>query len=89
MSDTTQSPTPLVPAPDDLKAASPEQLEAERRAIVSSANGNYRDLSEDQLMRLAYISGTLRRRASGPPKAPKAPKGPKVKPTLSTLGDLL
>lgn len=79
--------SPLSPAPEDLKAMTPEQLDAERRRIVGSAGGNYRNLSEGDLMRLAFITGTLRRRASGPPKEPKAPKGPKTKPTLASIED--
>jgi hypothetical protein len=76
---------------DDIKDASPEVLEAERRKIVQAAGGNFRTLEEDQLMRLAFITGTLRRRASGPPKKAKAKssssKGPK--PTMGSMGDLL
>lgn len=79
----------LSPAPLGLEGMTPEQLDAERRRIVQSANGNYRDLSEEDLMKLAYITGTLRRRSSGPPKTPKAAstRGPKVKPTLDSIGD--
>lgn len=86
--DTSPPPSASV---DDIKDATPEVLEAERRKIVQAAGGNFRILSEDQLMRLAYITSTLRRRASGPPKKAKAKsastKGPK--PTMGSMGDLL
>jgi hypothetical protein len=55
----------------DLKDLSPDGLEAKRREIVTSANGNYKDLSDEDLQRLAFITSTLRRKTSGPPKTAK------------------
>lgn len=75
-----------------LAELSPDDLEAARRQIVASANGDYKTLSEDDLARLAYITSTLRRRASGPPKAAKdkaTGSVKKAKPTLDDLGGLL
>lgn len=67
----------------------PTDLEAQRRAIVAKAAGNHENLSIEDLHTLAAITGVLRRKASGPPKAAKAPKGEKKqKPAQATLDDL-
>lgn len=63
-------------------------LEARRRAIVAKAAGNHENLSIDDLHELAAITGVLRRKASGPPKAVKTPKEKKQKPAPATLDDL-
>lgn len=61
----------------DLKvyeSIAPVDLESRRRAIVTKAAGQHDNLSIDELHELAAITGVLRRRASGPPKAVKAPR---------------
>lgn len=68
-------------------AMPPSDLENMRRAIVAKANGSHDNLSIDDLHQLAAITGVLRRRASGPPKAVKA-KGERAKPAKADLGDL-
>jgi hypothetical protein len=70
-----------------LAALSPVELENRRREIVTSAAGQYEKLSTDDLNELAFITSTLRRRNSGPPKA-KAPGSTKAKPTIDNLLDL-
>lgn len=64
-------------------------LEAQRRALVAKANGNHDNLEEDDLCLLAAITGVLRRKASGPPKAVKEKgtrtKTPKVAASLDDL----
>jgi hypothetical protein len=53
---------------------------------VTKAAGQHDNLTIDELHELAAITGVLRRRASGPPKAPKAARTPKAsKPTLQDL----
>lgn len=71
-------------------AAMPQaDLEAKRRAIVAKAAGSHDNLSLDELHELAAITGVLRRKASGPPKAAKAPKAAKsAKPASVSLDDL-
>lgn len=64
-------------------------LESRRRAIVAKAAGSHDNLSLDELHELAAITGVLRRKASGPPKAVKTPKAAKTaKPAPATLDDL-
>jgi hypothetical protein len=64
----------------------PNDLEARRRAIVTKANGQHDNLTIDELHELAAITGVLRRRASGPPKAAKTPRNAKpAKPQLEDL----
>jgi len=65
----------------------PNDLEQRRRAIVAKAQGQHDNLSIEELHELAAITGVLRRRASGPPKAPKAkrPANSNVKPTIEDL----
>ena len=65
----------------------PVDLEQRRRAIITKANGQHDNLSIDELHELAAITGVLRRRASGPPKAPRAAKakGPPSKPSIMDL----
>lgn len=72
-----------------IAAMSPAELEARRREIVVSANGQYENLTTDQLSELAYIVSSLRRRNSGPPKEAKV-AGSKTKPkaTLDSLLDV-
>jgi hypothetical protein len=73
----------------DLKiyeTIAPVDLEARRRTIVLKAAGQHDNLTIDELHELAAITGVLRRRASGPPKAVK-PKSPRAnaKPALADL----
>lgn len=72
-----------------FSAMDPNELEYRRKAIVTKANGSHDNLSLDDLHELAAITGVLRRRASGPPKAAKAPKIPGTrrssKPTADDL----
>ena len=63
----------------------PVDLEARRRAIVTKAAGQHDNLSIDELHELAAITGVLRRRASGPPKAKTTRQAKPVKPTLEDL----
>lgn len=63
----------------------PVDLEQRRREIISKANGQHDNLSIEELHELAAITGVLRRRASGPPKAPKAARVKAPKPTLEDL----
>lgn len=71
-------------------AAMPQaDLEARRREIVAKAAGSHENLAYEDLHELAAITGVLRRKASGPPKAVKAPKATKsAKPAAATLDDL-
>ena len=64
----------------------PVDLEARRRAIVTKAAGQHDNLTIEELHELAAITGVLRRRASGPPKAAKAPR--QTKPAKPTIEDL-
>ena len=67
----------------------PNDLEQRRRAIVAKAQGQHDNLSIEELHELAAITGVLRRRASGPPKAPKVPRAANGnKPPKPTLEDL-
>lgn len=66
----------------------PADLEARRRAIVAKAAGSHDNLTLDELHELAAITGVLRRKASGPPKAAKAPKASRAKAAPATLDDL-
>src|SRR6266850_5696955 len=50
----------------------PVDLETRRRVIVAKAQGQHDNLTIDELHELAAITGVLRRRASGPPKATRA-----------------
>ena len=63
-------------------------LEARRREIVAMARGNHENLDHELLHELAAITGVLRRKASGPPKAAKVPKEKKVKAGPVALDDL-
>ena len=73
-----------------LSALPPADLEARRRALVAKAAGNHDNLSIDDLHELAAITGVLRRKSSGPPKAAKALGGSKraAKPAAATIDDL-
>lgn len=66
----------------ELSALSPQELEAKRRVIVTSANGDFNSLSTDDLTQLAFITAILRRRTVGPPKAPREKK---AAPTVDSL----
>jgi hypothetical protein len=66
----------------------PADLESRRQAIVQKAAGNHENLSLEDLHELAAITGVLRRRVSGPPKAAKVPKVKKEKAAAATLDDL-
>jgi hypothetical protein len=64
----------------------PNDLEARRRAIVTKAAGQHDNLTIEELHELAAITGVLRRRASGPPKAARSPRAAKpAKPQLEDL----
>jgi hypothetical protein len=64
----------------------PVDLEQRRRVIVAKAAGQHDNLSIDELHELAAITGVLRRRASGPPKAVRAPRAPRnAKATVTDL----
>ena len=66
-----------------LAEMSPQQLELRRREIVGGCNGDYEALTVAHLEELAFITSTLRKRNSGPPKANG--KAPKVKHTFASL----
>lgn len=66
----------------------PNTLESRRRDIVALSKGNHENLSIDLLHELAAITGVLRRKASGPPKAAKGTRAKKEKPAAATLDDL-
>lgn len=72
----------------DYSNRNPTDLEARRREIVALARGNHENLDHELLHELAAITGVLRRKASGPPKAAKVPKEKKTKPGPATLDDL-
>jgi len=61
-------------------------LESRRRAIVAKAAGSHDNLSLEDLHELAAITGVLRRKASGPPKAAKEKR---VKAGPVSLKDLI
>ncbi len=63
-------------------------LEMKRRAIVQKAAGSHDNLSLDDLHELAAITGVLRRKASGPPKAVKEKATSKAKAAKPTIDDL-
>jgi hypothetical protein len=63
----------------------PNDLEQRRRAIIAKAAGQHDNLTIDELHELAAITGVLRRRASGPPKAPRAKAAKAAKPQLMDL----
>ncbi len=64
----------------------PTDLEARRRALVTKAAGQHDNLTIEELHELAGLTGVLRRRASGPPKAAKLPRAAKAaKPTIMDL----
>jgi len=74
----------------DLKvyeSIAPVDLEAKRRALVTKAAGQHDNLSIEELHELAAITGVLRRRSSGPPKAVKA-KAAKAAKAEASLADL-
>lgn len=65
-------------------------LENRRREIVVAANGQYDNLTTEQLQELSYVTSALRRRNSGPPKEARVAGGKAAKPkaTLDTLLDI-
>jgi hypothetical protein len=63
-------------------------LEARRRAIIAKAAGSHDNLEIEDLHELAAITGVLRRKASGPPKAVKEKKARGEKPAAVSLDDL-
>lgn len=77
--------TSLNPIEQELDGLSPSDLEARRRSIIQKAAGDYNNLDDDDLARLAYVTSTLRKRASGPPKTPKVAGAKKPKATLDDL----
>lgn len=59
-------------------------LEQKRSALIAKAKGNPDNLTDDDLRELSIVTGVLRRKASGPPKAAPKPRG-KQKVELSDL----
>lgn len=64
-----------------LEDKTPQELENERRRIVTSLTTDYSgyddpNVPRELLAQLAVITATLRRKNAGPPKKPKAEKGP-------------
>lgn len=59
-------------------------LEAKRATLIAKAKGDHENLTDDDLAELAIVTGVLRRKASGPPKAAPKPRG-KQKVELSDL----
>lgn len=71
------------------EAIPPTDLETMRRNLVMKANGNHENLTIEDLHTLAAITGVLRRKASGPPKAVKTPGAKRAaKAAPATLDDL-
>jgi len=70
---------------EQFKLMPPNDLEQRRRAIVAKAAGQHDNLTIEELHELAAITGVLRRRASGPPKAAKTRAAKPSKPTLQDL----
>lgn len=66
----------------------PADLENMRRDIVAKAKGSHDNLDIEDLHRLAAITGVLRRRASGPPKAVKVKGEKRTKAAPAQLDDL-
>lgn len=66
----------------------PNDLETMRREIVAKAKGSHDNLEIEDLHRLAAITGVLRRRASGPPKAVKVKGEKRVKAAPAQIEDL-
>lgn len=62
----------------ELEGKSPGELDMMMREIIGKANGDFDNLSEDDLHMIAAITGSLRRKSAGPPKEKKAPKGKKA-----------
>lgn len=69
-------------------AMPPTDLENIRRGLIAKAAGRHDNLSDDDLHVLAAVTGVLRRRASGPPKAVKTPGAGRTKVAKATLDDL-
>lgn len=63
----------------------PVDLEQRRRAIIAKAAGQHDNLSIDELHELAAITGVLRRRASGPPRATRTKASKPAKPSIMDL----
>lgn len=73
----------------DIKEGDPVRLEARRREIVLSLTTDYRgyddpDVPIELLRELAFITQTLRRRQSGPPRRKPSANG-KAKFTVDDL----
>lgn len=66
----------------------PVELEQRRRAIHAKAAGQHDNLTIEELHELAAITGVLRRRASGPPRAARAKAPAAAKPKPPTVMDL-
>lgn len=69
----------------------PAELEAMRTALVKKAAGSHDNLDIDDLHQLAAITGILRSKASGPPKAVKTKTeggARRAKPAKAELNDL-
>lgn len=77
--------------PATVDALDPAQLEQRRRDIVNQMAQfprTFADAPTGMLQELAYLTGTLRRRTSGPPKAAKATKRPGAGAPPATVDDL-
>lgn len=73
-----------------LGELSPAELENERGRMIQSMLDIYKtydnpDIPEELLTRLAFITGSLRRKTAGPPKATKPSR---VKSSAATVDDL-
>lgn len=69
-----------------LDGKNPQELEALRRQIITTMTTDYKGYNDPEvpielLNQLAVITGTLRRKNAGPPKADKKPKAATVKAT--------
>lgn len=63
--------------PEALEALSPVELQKRRSEIVTRLQGlpnSYADADTETLQELAFITGALRRKNAGPPKAAKTTK---------------
>lgn len=71
------------------KDYSPFELEARRAEIIASANGDYKNISTEDLHELHTILTTMRRKTAGPPKTAKAAKAKKQQVSLDSILDTI
>lgn len=72
-----------------MDALTPVELENRRRALVAKAEGNFDNLTPQDLHELAVIASQLRKRTSGPPKVAKAPKVGKTPLSTTDITNLI